>query len=424
MLEDALRRESGALGARDVGWRRSRTGTAPERPTSRQGQHRTSMQESVVEEPRRSAGSRRGSTASTASGAGSPAVASAPTSPAARPAVSPVIPAPPASSGLDNRRFFGFRFGGSGAATPNPNANGSSSRPQTPPLRKPSDTVRDRERDTSHLTSASLPSLVQAQAPPPNECDEEITAALEAERTKCAKALAAKAELEKELESLSQALFEEVNSHFPRLYWTSISDKLLQANKMVAHERIKRAEAEEELQAQLAEKQALQSAMRIVEQENRRLRAPSRPPPDSLGNEDNNTRDSSPVLERKSEPDRPSRSASRTSAMHESRGRASSPEPIDSRPRAQSAVRASRPGHLTARAGSSASASTRSQSLSRSGLDEVSGPHKNNDSVSSTRAFRTRSRSRSGSRSSCASGSVVSSSVLSAMPVEESPWAH
>lgn len=222
MLEDALRRESGALGARDVGWRRSRTGTAPERPSSRQGQHRSSMQDStpIEEEHRQSSDSPRGSVGSTASGVSPPAAASAPTSPVARPAASPVIPAPPASSGHDNRRFFGFRFGGSGASTPNPNANGNgnggNSRPQTPPLRKPTDSIRERERDASHLTSASLPSLVQAQAAERSRQDEELTVALEAEREKCAKALKEKAELEKELESLSQALFEEASLYFAR----------------------------------------------------------------------------------------------------------------------------------------------------------------------------------------------------------------
>lgn len=208
MLEDALRRESGAMGARDVGWRRSRTGAA-ERPSSRQGIHRSSMQESITEDDQRRPASRRGSTASTTSAVSPSTAASAPTSPVARPAASPV-PAPPSSSGHDNRRFFGFRFGGSGTVSPNPNANGNGvhSRPQTPPLRKPTDSVRD----VVHLTSASLPSLVQEQAAEVVRRDEELTAALEAERAKCAKALSEKAELEKELESLSQALFEEVNS--------------------------------------------------------------------------------------------------------------------------------------------------------------------------------------------------------------------
>lgn len=77
-------------------------------------------------------------------------------------------------------------------------------------------------------------------------------AALEAERQALKRAMEDKVNLEGELESLSQALFEE-------------------ANKMVAQERIKRAEAEEELGEARAEKDALRAALRLIEAD--RLRA-------------------------------------------------------------------------------------------------------------------------------------------------------
>jgi len=79
-----------------------------------------------------------------------------------------------------------------------------------------------------------------------------------------------KAALEAELESLSQALFEE-------------------ANKMVATERIKLAEADDELQSTIQEKEALKSALKLIEKENDRLRQ-SRFEKSDVSSEDNTQR--------------------------------------------------------------------------------------------------------------------------------------
>ena len=171
------------------------------------------------------------------------------------------------------------------------------------------------------------------------------------------------------------------------------------------------------------------AAMRIVEQENKRLRAPSEAPQSvNEGQYDIASQAEESAGNR-------SRASSRASVLHgSSRRRVSSPEPLatDSRVRAQSAVRASQAGSADdgrhTRASSGTGASLRSQSMGRRTGDDLSRDAfghthtRATGSVSSTRALRTRSRS--GSRSSLASGSIVSSSVLSAMPVEDSPWAH
>lgn len=106
-------------------------------------------------------------------------------------------------------------------------------------------------RGVSHLASASMPSLV---GDPALKRIEELTKSLEAERSALAAARADKTALEGELESLSQALFEE-------------------ANKMVAQERMKAAEVQEELGEARKQKEALLSALRVVEGENGTLRA-------------------------------------------------------------------------------------------------------------------------------------------------------
>ncbi|KAN0091311.1 hypothetical protein V8E55_004877 [Tylopilus felleus] len=103
----------------------------------------------------------------------------------------------------------------------------------------------------SHLTSPSLSSLV------PNVREreiEELQEKLERERQAHRVAEAAKTALEAELESLSQALFEE-------------------ANNMVATERMKRAETEEELNQTRLEKDALRQALKLIEGENGQLRS-------------------------------------------------------------------------------------------------------------------------------------------------------
>lgn len=98
---------------------------------------------------------------------------------------------------VQDSRFFRFRFGSS---TP--------SRPQSPPAlqRRP-----DLDRDALHLTSASLPSLVVPPVAGPSEREEELALELDKEKKKHTKISEEKKALEAELESLSQALFEEVS---------------------------------------------------------------------------------------------------------------------------------------------------------------------------------------------------------------------
>lgn len=99
---------------------------------------------------------------------------------------------------------------------------------------------------------------------------EELQEQLERERQAHKAADVAKAALEAELESLSQALFEEVDA-------SSLIDPTRlntpQANKMVATERMRRAETEEELNQTRLEKDALRQALKLIEGENGRLRS-------------------------------------------------------------------------------------------------------------------------------------------------------
>lgn len=161
MLEDALKRD-GPGNAKDVGWRRWSAKEQREREIA--------------------ADSRRQSTDSVAS------VDIIPPSP---------IPPSPLPSAAGEGRFFKFRFGTastSGVASPrlpgnmSPNPNG--------PVQ------------ASHLTSASLPSLI-----PSRDTEKELedmANVLDRERRAHKAAQEAKEQLEAELESLSQALFEEV----------------------------------------------------------------------------------------------------------------------------------------------------------------------------------------------------------------------
>ncbi|KAF7790077.1 hypothetical protein EIP86_001027 [Pleurotus ostreatoroseus] len=210
MLEDALKRE-GAGHSKDVGWRRWSAKEQRERELA--------------------ADSRRHSMESLTSN-------DAITSPVP-PSPLPSASAPPPTS---ESRFFKFRFG----ATSSP-VGGS---PRLPGNASP---TPNGTTQASHLTSASLPSLV-----PVRDKDkelEDLAGLLDRERKAHKEAKAAKDALEAEIESLSQALFEE-------------------ANKMVAAERMKLAETEEELKEAQAEKEALRSALRLVE--NQRIDADSR----------------------------------------------------------------------------------------------------------------------------------------------------
>ncbi|THH03120.1 hypothetical protein EW145_g6511 [Phellinidium pouzarii] len=394
MLEDALRREGGALGSKDVGWRRR-----SDRPDSRQSFRKDESDSAVP--------SRRGSTSASGSGSSSAAVsASAPTSPVAKPAGSPP-PMPPPPATANDTRFFRFRFGSSSASTsPNPNSNANSNgsknsnsgtppgsatmRAGTPPLRK--------VVDASHLTSASLPSLVASTG----KREEELVAELEAERAKYLKVSSEKTTLEQEVEGLSQALFEE-------------------ANKMVAHERIKCAEIEEELRQVREEKEALRSAMRVVEQENLRLRSPAltqseegptsmsmpnlagtsagaRSPSPEAGSSDSDGREWSRSWRRSASPS--STQGCRQKSSSSERGWASPESALHPGPE---------PGlenELVLESRTSTSTSTDSDSGNGQGMQERKEEEKEHESESGLGSF-----------------TPLTSPVLD-MPVEESPWAR
>ncbi|EIW83113.1 hypothetical protein CONPUDRAFT_164114 [Coniophora puteana RWD-64-598 SS2] len=208
MLEEALRREQ-PVSAKDVGWRRW---------SAREAQN---QEQRNSEERTRSLDC--GSTTSTENGESPQPPSTVPIN--GKPGTtSPVLsPAPSTSEG----RFFKFRF------------NGGSKSPLPP--------------HPSHLTSPSLPSLVSSTR---EKEFEDLQEQLEKERKAHKASVDEKSALEAELESLSQALFEE-------------------ANKMVATERIKRAETEEELQEIRLEKDALRRALRLIEDENGQLRSAS-----------------------------------------------------------------------------------------------------------------------------------------------------
>ena len=147
MLEDALKRDS--VRARNVGWARQAT-------------------VSVLDDDARSTRSFD---------------AERPVTPNQPVNVSPTIHPPQGQDG----RFFKFRFGNT---TP-----GSSSGFATPNGIHP-----------SHLSSASLSSLSSSK----DDEIEKLTLELEKQRKECKTALEEKKKVEDELESLSQALFEEV----------------------------------------------------------------------------------------------------------------------------------------------------------------------------------------------------------------------
>lgn len=187
MLEDALK--SSSLSTKDVGWRRSsrEAGSlqaAPlssppvtaAMPASQPQSQRTSVDESqtqqgALESPNSDRDSR-------------------PSSPA------------PATATQNDSRYFPFRFSGSGRSTP-------TQPPSTPRAQRLSQTAVGR------LTSASLPSLA-ASSPSIADELEDLRGQLLDEKRKSEKIAHEKKELESELESLSQALFEEVRT--PSLY--------------------------------------------------------------------------------------------------------------------------------------------------------------------------------------------------------------
>ena len=200
MLEEALKRDS-ISGGRDVGWHRGSDDARRRRVVSSESTSDsmpTPSSSPPASQPRSSLSD-----------------PSAPNSPAP-PSTTTVAPQPqPAPSASQESRFFRFRFG-STASSSSPNVNiQSQSRPQSP-LRR---------GDASHLTSASVPSLVP-HAPGPNKREEELAAELEAEKKRYEEMCKEKKALEAEIENLSQALFEEV-----RFLLTSLFHCVLNASR-------------------------------------------------------------------------------------------------------------------------------------------------------------------------------------------------
>ena len=224
MLEDALNRDVPGS-SKDVGWRRWGAKEQKEREM----------------ESRRSMDSSHSFDVSTPS-----------------PGQSPV----PGSAAPNEGRFFKFRFGAvPGSAT---SSGFTSPRlPTSPRMGQMQSASAGGQFHSSHLTSASLPSLI----PERDKEIENLTAELDKEKKAHAAAVTAKDALEAELESLSQALFEEVSKvHF--VVFVGLLT-FVQANKMVATERMKLADTEEELREAQAEKEALRSALKLLEQQRR-----------------------------------------------------------------------------------------------------------------------------------------------------------
>lgn len=208
MLEEALRRET-PCSARDVGWRRWSAREVQNMQNPMEDRPK-SLDYGSLNEPGRP---------SVPSSAAVQSVGGAET--LADPALQPQTPMTSQES-----RFFRFRLGSS--------------------LKSPLIPSH-----ASHLTSPSLPSLISDTR---EREFQDLQTKYECERQAHQAVAAEKAALEEELESLSQALFEE-------------------ANKMVATERIKRAETEEELHEIRKEKDVLREALRVIEGENGLLRS-------------------------------------------------------------------------------------------------------------------------------------------------------
>lgn len=167
MLEEALRRDNSGS-SKEVGWRR-RSGKDHDSTQERQSLEEWQQVSDV---------------ASASGGGGESQPASA--------ANSPQIP----SQGQENGRFFRFRFASNTSSRP-------TSRPTTPgPSTASPQTIQP-------ATSPVLPQHVAKEL-------EDLTAELQKERTTRKAVEQEKTNLEAELESLSQALFEEV-CHINRL---------------------------------------------------------------------------------------------------------------------------------------------------------------------------------------------------------------
>jgi len=198
MLEEALKSSSG--GNNELGWRRS---SSSQRPQNLNRGHKDSMDSMSSD------------------------VSSSSRVPEQQPTGS-------------SRFLRSFKIGGGSSGT----VSNGNTRPNTPSAK-------------GHvLSSPSMPSLpTHVPSPSPSITSFEskrLESEMEALRAELSASQAAHTSLEEELESLSQALFEE-------------------ANKMVKVERIKRAEMEEELNEVRQEREALRSALKVMGQKEANL---------------------------------------------------------------------------------------------------------------------------------------------------------
>ena len=173
MLEEALRRDSGS--AKDVGWHRS----------SRREERRSE------DHPRNSDYAYQRAEASPSTIFSPPVSARSALSLFSAPSSATIPPTP--ATGQESG-FFKIRF-----------PNGSLTRPGTPNVLSPA------VNSHANLASPSMPTLPSHS----NKEVEDLTAELQREREAHQKVVKEKVDLESELETLSQALFEEVSQSVP-----------------------------------------------------------------------------------------------------------------------------------------------------------------------------------------------------------------
>ncbi|KAF8170833.1 hypothetical protein K438DRAFT_2059669 [Mycena galopus ATCC 62051] len=188
-------------------------------------------------------------------------------------------PTPNESPTEGSSRFFKTFFNGSSAATT------SSTLPGTPTQQQP-------QPHPQHLTSPSLPSLHWASSSSSHHSLEEEALSLALQKARAdaererraadkarAHAVAAardKIALEGEIESLSQALFEEGNKMGKPAKLRAEMEKLKPLAQELAKTRSALRDEKEELREAREEREALRSALRVIEGENVELRSASR----------------------------------------------------------------------------------------------------------------------------------------------------
>ncbi|KAF8314345.1 uncharacterized protein EI90DRAFT_469588 [Cantharellus anzutake] len=253
MLEEALKRAGGGQG-KDIGWRRwsdreglkrsSAMATLGGSLSALPSEDGSYIDTALSQKTRQNPSDSDVSDAELISRSGSPVPGQENGS--LHPHIPVREPSAPVTTNTESR-FFKFRFGG---------GNVSSASFFSSALSR-SGSIANAPPQASHLTSPSLPSLPSSDTTwkePILEATksplvEDLQRELIDERKRRETAEADKIAIEAELENLSAELFEE-------------------ANKMVAIERRKLAEVEDELENAREEREALKAALRIVEREN------------------------------------------------------------------------------------------------------------------------------------------------------------